>query len=157
MKTTLWYESHNAHERLAAKAVLAKYPSVRLVDVSTWSVMRDRNSESGWPDRPVRAFPCLVLDTDDGDVELERVEETVRLEDIEEADALARTHLRDLEAALQEARGRSDVPGGARPILISELQGVREAAAAGGPSELNLAAESASSRKKPASPRRKKL
>lgn len=121
MKITLWYESHNAHERLAAKVVAAKYPSARLVDVSTWTAMRDRPSESGWPERHVRAFPCLVFDTNDGSIELERVEEAVSDQTASAKEAEARQHEKRVGAALAEAKARNDVSGGARPVLISEI------------------------------------
>jgi hypothetical protein len=121
MKITLWYESHNAHERLAAKVVAAKYPRARLIDVSTWTAMRDRPSESGWPDRHVRAFPCLVFDSADGTVELERVEGVVTDQDASAKEAAAKKHAKRVVAALAEAKSQNDVPGGARPVLIAEI------------------------------------
>lgn len=122
MKITLWYESHNGHERLAAKLVAAKYPAARLVDVSTWTAMRDRPSETGWPDRAVRAFPCLVYDTEDGQVELNRLEGTWGANEVSGAEASAAGFDSRLEEALEEAAARNDIPGGARPCLISSLR-----------------------------------
>lgn len=122
MKITLWYESHNSQQRLAAKFVAAKFPAARLVDVSTWTAMRDRPSESGWPDRHVRAFPCLAFDTDDGAVELERVEEDLHEDSVTSREALAKKHEKRVKTALSEARKVNDVPGGARPVEVALLR-----------------------------------
>lgn len=122
MLITLWYQSHNPHERAVAHMVSAYYPDARLVDASTWTARREVRSESGWPDRHVRAFPCLVLDTDDGAIELERVEGVVDSGRLEDAVARAKVHMTRLPAAMAEARQRDNVPGGARPKRIAELR-----------------------------------
>ncbi|NUN51017.1 MAG: hypothetical protein HUU15_19600 [Candidatus Brocadiae bacterium] len=121
MKTTLWYQSHNPHEREIARRILQDIPGTRLVDVSTVAGGRDLPSGPGWPDRPVRAFPCLVFDSADGTVELERLEEVLSPEAVAAVRTQAASHERRLKAALKEAGARRDVPGGARPAELSAL------------------------------------
>ncbi|KAF0241701.1 MAG: hypothetical protein FD180_4295 [Planctomycetota bacterium] len=154
MKITLWYESHNAHERLAAKYVAAKFPGARLVDVSTWTAMRDRPSESGSPDRHVRAFPCLVFDTDDGEVELERIEESLTSSEVDRKESLAKGHESRVDAALAEASERTDEPGGARPIRLNELRRSADAVDPGESQQTGVVAIAAATRA--TAPRKKK-
>jgi hypothetical protein len=121
MKLTLWYESHNPPQREVARRVAKQFPQTRLVDVSTTAQFRETPSERGWPDRHVRAFPCLAFDSDDGEVELERVEEVLTEKAVLEAAARAKAHEKRVKTALKEAE-KANVPGGGRPVRVAELR-----------------------------------
>lgn len=122
MKARLFYNSINPRERVAAKLVESLVADVDLVDLATDTRFRESPSRSAEADRPLRALPCLVLDSKDGEVELERAEETLNTQVISGKVEAAGKHEKRLKTALAEARRRKDARGHARPILLNVLR-----------------------------------